>query len=104
MARLRQRSLGPNDERNPVRRGRHGLSANEIDYIVAGQGFACAICRRTDRPLQVDHDHRHHPGTYGCKLCIRGMLCATCNGLLRMIADNPQIADAAAAYLRRFGS
>lgn len=100
--RLYQRPLGPEDSRNPTPRTRHGLRPAEIEAIVAAQGGGCAICGRTDRALQVDHDHRHHPGTYGCRLCVRGMLCPVCNGLLRMIGDDPAIADAAGAYLRRF--
>ena len=50
------------------------------------QGGACAICERTDRPLQVDHDHRHCPGREGCRQCVRGALCGRCNTALGQTA------------------
>ena len=97
----RQYILGPDDPRNPVPRRRHGLT---VAQIIAIKANGCHICRRTDRPLDIDHDHLHHPGPEGCPFCIRGALCHRCNMVVRYIDDNPEIADAMAAYLRRFGA
>jgi hypothetical protein len=35
----------------------------------------------------VDHDHRHCPGTEGCRQCVRGLLCGKCNSGLGWIGD-----------------
>jgi hypothetical protein len=86
-ARSRQRPLGPNDSRNPIRRKAHGLTADERDALRAAQHGLCAICRQPSDRLAVDHDHRHCEGTYGCRLCVRGMLCPTCNSGLGWIGD-----------------
>ena len=87
-----------------AQRARHGLQPAQIDGLLASQGGRCAICR-TNNPGRVtwcvDHDHRHHPGTFGCPLCIRGMLCTSCNILLANAKDNPAILRAAAEYLDR---
>jgi hypothetical protein len=86
-ARPRQRSLGPNDSRNPVRRRAHGLTADERDALRAYQGGLCAICQEPNAVLAVDHDHRHCPGKEGCRQCVRGLLCQRCNAGLGWIGD-----------------
>jgi hypothetical protein len=83
--RPRQRILGPDDSRAPRRRTAHGLTSDERDALVRLQGGKCAICRRPDPRLQVDHDHRHCPGPTGCRQCVRGMLCRSCNSGLGLI-------------------
>ena len=85
--RPRQRVLGPDDSRAPNRRKAHGLTPDEIDALFRMQGGRCAICGRADQPLQVDHDHRHCPGTMGCRQCVRGGLCGRCNSGLGWIGD-----------------
>lgn len=100
----RQRVLGPSDARAPVRRSRHGLSADEIDALVAAQGGGCAICGRTDRVLQIDHDHRHCPGPIGCRRCVRGALCPGCNTGLAMLGESLDRVRRLATYLEQRGS
>jgi Recombination endonuclease VII len=97
--RPRQRVLGAWDSRAPVRRGRHGLTADEVDALIARQGGACAGCERTDRRLQLDHDHRHCPGSEGCRRCIRGMLCGPCNTALGLLGDDLAILQRLILYL-----
>jgi len=85
-------------------RSRHGLSPAELAALLASQDGLCAICRSPNPGAPswpVDHDHRHHPGTYGCRLCVRGMLCTSCNWLLANAKDNPVVLRAAAEYLER---
>lgn len=84
--RPRQRVLGPTDSRAPIRRKAHGLTADERDALYRAQGGLCAICQQPRR-LQVDHDHRHCPGSEGCRQCIRGLLCGPCNAGLGWIGD-----------------
>ena len=83
----RQRILGERDSRAPARRTAHGLTADERDALIALQGGACAICGRTGLRLEVDHDHRCHPGPTGCRLCVRGALCGRCNTALGRFGD-----------------
>jgi hypothetical protein len=74
-----------------------GLTANAVDELIALQDGACAICARRPKrlaSLHVDHDH----GTGE----IRGVLCSTCNQGLGHFKEDPQLLEAAAAYLRRF--
>ena len=85
--RPRQRVLGPTDSRAPNRRKAHGLAVAERDALAALQGGLCAICLQPSDRLQIDHDHRHCPGTEGCRLCIRGLLCPKCNSGLGWIGD-----------------
>lgn len=97
--RPRQRILGPCDSRAPQRRRAHGLTPSEVDALAALQGGACAICGRLGEALQIDHDHRCHPGRVGCRQCVRGLLCPRCNGALGKLGDAriPQLL----AYLSR---
>lgn len=92
-ARPRQRILGAWDSRAPVRRIAHGLTAAERDALIAAQGGRCAICLRAAERLEVDHDHRHCPGSTGCRQCVRGLLCGRCNTALGRFGDHriPQL-------------
>lgn len=83
---------------------RYGLSRLQYAELFASQGGTCAICRKpppVDRQFSVDHDHRCCPGQLTCGKCVRGLLCVTCNHLLGMATDNPEILLAAAVYLDR---
>lgn len=82
-------------------RAYYRLSLDQYDVLAAAQGGVCAICRQRAHgpscfggrphgptcqggpPLAVDHDHGCCP-TKGrsCGRCVRGLLCASCNGLL----------------------
>ena len=83
----RQRILGPDDSRAPARRKAHGLTPDERDRLAELPGYACALGRRSGLPLEVDHDHRHCPGSTGCRSCVRGLLCGRCNAGLGLIGD-----------------
>ena len=86
--RPKQRVLGRWDSRAPIRRRAHGLTADERDALIAAQHGLCAICRRPAQPLEIDHDHRHCPGRYGCRQCVRGALCGPCNRGLGLLEAN----------------
>jgi hypothetical protein len=83
----RQRILGPDDSRAPVRRRTHGLTPAEIDALIDFQDGRCGVCGRASQRLEIDHDHRHCPGPTGCRACVRGLLCPACNGALGKLGD-----------------
>jgi hypothetical protein len=60
---------------------RYGITEREFDWLKRGQSDLCAICRKVE-PTDVDHDHGHCPGKRGCRECIRGLLCRSCNAAL----------------------
>jgi hypothetical protein len=68
------------------------LSIEEYDAILAEQGGACPCGRAKGitKRLAVDHDHHFHDGEdppphppeVGCRRCVRGLLCDTCNRIV----------------------
>lgn len=70
----------------------YGISAADYDAMLERQRGACAICKKSDEPLCVDH----------CHACgkVRGLLCVKCNSALGFCNDNPAHLLAAAAYLQ----
>jgi hypothetical protein len=87
-----RRPLQPTPWGEPARagRGRHGLSAAQIDAMMRAQGYACATCGRDIRApgaRQVDHSHRlarahGHSVHVGCARCVGAILCRDCNSAL----------------------
>lgn len=60
----------------------------------------CGACGSHER-LKVDHDHGHCPAQRGCRDCVRGYLCHSCNtaeGLLRTAERARLLAN----YMERF--
>src|SRR5262249_5815458 len=85
-------------------RSRYGLSRDEFAAMHAAQSGVCAICKKpewtmrlsTVRRLGVDHDHRTNR--------VRELLCVTCNQGIARFYDDPELLEAAAAYLRKHRS
>lgn len=81
------------------RYARHGITRAVFDAIVIAQNGGCALCGVThtysglDRdvivPLVIDHDHKCHPGGYGCRECVRGVLCMGCNTQVGLLERSP---------------
>jgi hypothetical protein len=71
---------------------RYGITAEEVDEMLAAQGGLCAICRNTPA-LHVDHDHETG--------LVRELLCFNCNGGLGQFKDDPAVLRAAADYVER---
>lgn len=77
-----------------------GVTQEQYDSMLAAQGGCCAICgckagqggSHRNRRLAVDHDHVTGK--------VRQLLCHSCNMILGRLADEPQLADRIAAYLR----
>ena len=88
--RRRKRATDP-DYRDKQRARRYGLTLEQFRAILARQGHACGICRRSDRPLCIDHNHATRK--------VRGLLCRKCNIGLGCYDDDPNFTRAATAYL-----
>ena len=73
------------------------LSLEDVQEKERRQLGRCAICG-TDRPagksgkLHIDHDHNTN--------AVRDLLCLKCNQGLGLFMDNPDLLEAAAAYIR----
>lgn len=90
----------------------YSLTAEEYDALYAAQGGKCALCPRTGtsgKRLAVDHDHHQamldgHAPDKGCKNCVRGLVCSTCNDVLAHARSNPAYFERGASYLRQWPS
>lgn len=82
---------------------RHGITLEEYEGLLASQGGSCAICRKASdeagRSLCIDHDHSCCPGTFGCRKCIRGIICSKCNQGIGCFSENLLHIDQAIKYL-----
>jgi len=73
-----------------------GITADDVDALIAAQGGVCAMCRRCPERLaswHVDHDHD--------SMCVRGVLCIDCNQGIGKFREDPARLRAAAEYLER---
>jgi hypothetical protein len=70
----------------------YGISLADYDLMLARQRGVCAICKRSDQVLCVDHCHATGK--------VRGLLCAKCNSTLGFCDDDPKRLLAAIAYLQ----
>jgi Recombination endonuclease VII len=84
------------------------MTLADYDAMLAAQGGVCTICESPptvvarakgltrgggdERFMQIDHDHETG--------AVRGLLCLTCNRALGNLHDDPDLCEAAAAYLR----
>jgi len=74
---------------------RYGISAAEVDALIARQGGVCAIClRHLGQSPHLDHDHATGE--------VRAVLCFGCNGGLGLFGDDISRLTAAITYLRFF--
>ena len=75
---------------------------SEADYMTmfAAQDERCAICgSKSERWLDVDHDHACCPGGKSCGKCVRGLLCHSCNVGLGGFRDQADRLQNAIKYL-----
>lgn len=84
-------------------REKYGITPEEREAISEFQGGACAICKEPPpegKVLCVDHDHSHCGGPRkGCRYCVRGLLCNTCNRWMDKVAEHPELGASVQAYL-----
>ncbi len=96
---------------------RHRITAARYRELLCTQDGGCGICGGPAWrepvglvPLPIDHDHLCCPGRESCGQCVRGLLCAGCNGFLGLVElhGNAMLRpgrwiEAARAYLTRAG-
>jgi hypothetical protein len=71
----------------------YGLTAEEFDQMLVGQGGGCAICHESFSKVHICVDHDHKTGD------VRGLLCQKCNTALGLFGDDVVIVALAAGYL-----
>lgn len=95
-AEYRQRPERKRALRDLYYRRTYGISADEVDAMLAAQGGRCAICGRVPERAGSWHlDHDHMTGQ------LRGILCIDCNHGLGKLQDDLHVLQAAVEYLRR---
>ena len=66
----------------------YGITESEYWELYEFQEGRCFICRRAygkRKRLAVDHDHdcdQGHDPKVGCRKCVRGLCCVTCNRIV----------------------
>jgi NAD(P)-dependent dehydrogenase (short-subunit alcohol dehydrogenase family) len=77
-----------------------------VEHLLARQGWVCLICCRGNRGETwcIDHDHElaalhSHSADRGCRDCVRGILCKSCNVALGLMGDDPARLRRAADYI-----
>jgi hypothetical protein len=87
---------------------KHGITVERYYEMLEAQSGGCRGCGMTPeengRALAIDHRHSHCPGRYSCgsPLCIRGLLCQSCNYALGNIKDRIEVLDNLKIYLKEF--
>ena len=73
---------------------KHGITVAEYEEAAKSRNYCCWLCGKRNNKrcgLAVDHDHfckfkighKYVAGQeYGCRECIRGLLCVCCNGVI----------------------
>ena len=80
------------------RRYKYGLTTEQFDALLAGQGGVCAICGTLEWMGRGNAPHTDHDHATGR---VRGVLCGNCNNGIGMFGDDPARLRAAADYLER---
>ena len=81
---------------------KYSLTPEQYKEILDKQNGVCAICYKeckTTKGLAIDHDHKCCPADKSCGKCIRGLLCANCNGAIGMLQEDISILNRAIKYL-----
>lgn len=76
----------------------YGISPEQYEAMMAGQGGRCAICGTTEWKGKTDRPHTDHDHVTGI---FRGILCDSCNLGIGKFGDDPVRLRAAADYLER---
>lgn len=98
IAAYRERHAAAKRNKNLV--SNYGITDEEYDQLLEGQGGVCAICKRPEtkrgpqggpRRLSVDHDHETRR--------VRGLLCLSCNTGIANFLESADLLMTAARYV-----
>lgn len=73
---------------------RYRTTVQRLRELRTEQAGACAICRRTDLTLHIDHNHDTG--------AVRGLLCNYCNSAIGYLREDTDVIRRAADYLERY--
>lgn len=99
--RLKHQSEFPNARKMAHRIFRYGVTGEQYDNMLKSQNGVCAICGNPEstivngKPKSLSIDHSHLSGQ------VRQLLCDDCNVAIGRLHDSPELAEKAAAYLRK---
>lgn len=84
----------------------YGITLDDYNRMLDEQGGLCANPGCFSEPpenrrFDIDHDHSCCPGEKSCGLCIRGLICGSCNRALGLMHDDPKRLLGLAEYLER---
>lgn len=63
----------------------HRMSVHPDDLPRVMKPQPCALCGDWSEKPHMDHDHGCCTGNYSCGKCLRGILCGSCNQVLRWV-------------------
>lgn len=93
-------------DRNPEKvlarrlRNRYNTTLEQYNEILHLQGGVCAICKLSEAPFVLDHDHGCCNKDESCGRCVRGILCRKCNAGLGMFSDDIDRLEKAINYIK----
>ena len=97
------RAKNPQKRRETIWKSRHKMDSDVYWAQFIYQNGVCAICLTPPKEgkfLHLDHDHLCCPSSEKtCGKCFRGLLCGSCNRLLGLAKDDPQLLENARYYL-----
>ena len=73
------------------RHARWRISGEEYQRLLDQQGGRCAICRREERLIMVEHNHQTGE--------VRGLTCRWCNNVLQHVDADPGFLDRLVKYV-----
>src|SRR5882672_6290840 len=77
------------------RNTRHGITQE--------QDNRCAICyKEFEETPHIDHKHSCCPSLRSCDRCRRSLLCSSCNVMIGMAQESPEILGNAIQYLKGY--
>jgi hypothetical protein len=81
----------------------HGISLVDYLKLLVSQDFSCIIDgakpNESGYRLCIDHDHTCCPGRWGCKNCVRGLICVGCNTLIGYLETKRDLITKCQEYL-----
>ena len=76
-------------------RNKYGITWEFYQTRVRAQQNRCAICGKRPKGRRLHLDHEHASGAF------RGLLCLSCNRMLGLAKDSPEVLRNGAKYLKR---